>query len=149
MEGFHKRSGEIRMPDKILTIEEVHTINWMMEREWKHSRTKLDKICISQMGTWSSGRACSGLRGEEMLLINLFRTTKSVIKFMKTDSPDPHFKFVILGRTKGAQEDGHKFAIPCVKEVTGTQLRPGIWLKRLLGVKKELGRRMKNNFRDT
>jgi hypothetical protein len=56
-----------------------------------------------------------------MLLINLFGTTKtkSVTKFMKTDSPNPHFKFAILGRTNGAQEDGHKFAIPCVKEVMG------------------------------
>jgi hypothetical protein len=74
-----------------------------------------------------------------MLLIDIFGTAKSAEKCMKKDSPDPHFKFVIIGRTKGIQEDGHKFAIPCVKESQGTHLRPGIWLERLLCVKKEMG----------
>ena len=45
----------------------------------------------------------------------------------------------MLGRTKGVQEDGHKFAIPCVKVTQGTHLRPGVWLERLLKVKEELG----------
>jgi hypothetical protein len=111
----------------------------MMEREWKHSRTKTDKKRISEMGTWISGGVCTGLGGEEMLLIDIFGTAKSVTKCMRTDSPDPHFKFVIIGRTKGVQEDGYKFAIPCVKVTTGTHLRPGVWLEHLLEVKKELG----------
>jgi hypothetical protein len=40
---------------------------------------------------------------------------------------------------KRVQEDGHKFGIPCVKETLGTHLRPGIWLERLIGVKREMG----------
>jgi hypothetical protein len=40
---------------------------------------------------------------------------------------------------KGVQEDGHKFAIMCVKETQGTHLRPGVWLERLVNVKKEMG----------
>lgn len=74
-----------------------------------------------------------------MLLIDLFGTAKSVTQLMKKDALDPHFKFIILGRTKGVQEDGHTFAIPCVKETQGTHLRPGIWLERLVCVKKETG----------
>jgi hypothetical protein len=139
MEGLHKRVVEIRMPDRILTIEEVHAIDRMMEREYKHARTKMDQKWISEMGAWISGGVCMELRGEEMLLIVLFSTAKSVSQFMKKDSPDPHFKFVIIGRTKGVQEDGHKFAIPCIKETQGTHLRPGVWLERLLWVKKEMG----------
>jgi hypothetical protein len=43
MEGLHKRVlGEIRMPDKILTIEEVHAIDRALERECMHARTKAD-----------------------------------------------------------------------------------------------------------
>jgi hypothetical protein len=139
MEGLHKRVGEIRMPDKILTIEEVHAIDRMMEREWKHTRTRQDKKRISEMATWSIGGVCTGLREEEMLLIDLYGTGKSVSQFMKSDAADPHFKFIIIGRTKGVQEDGHKFAIPCVKETEGTHLRPGVWLQRLLDVKREIG----------
>jgi hypothetical protein len=90
------------------------------------------------MGTWLSGGVCRGLRGEEMLLIDLYGTAKSVAQFLKSDSPDPHFKFAIIGRTKGVQEDGHKIAIPWVKETSGTHLMPGVlWVKRLIdGVKK-------------
>ena len=74
-----------------------------------------------------------------MLLIDLYGTQQSVTQFMGAAALDPHFKFVILGRTKGVQEDGHKFAIPCVKETQGTHLRPGIWLERFLTVKREMG----------
>ncbi len=74
-----------------------------------------------------------------MLLIDVCGTAKSVSQFMKPGSPDPNFKFVILGRTKGVQEDGHKCAIPCIKETQGTHLRPGVWLERLINVKREMG----------
>jgi hypothetical protein len=139
VEGLHKRVGEIRMPDKILTIEEVHATDRTLEREHTHARTKDDQKRISEMGTWIGGGACTGLRGEEMLLIDLHGTAKSVDRFMKKESVNPHFKFVMLGRTEGVQEDGCKFAIPCVKETQGAHLRPGIWLERLIGAKEELG----------
>jgi hypothetical protein len=147
MEGLHKRVGEIRMPDRILTIEEIHAIDQCLEREFVHAKGKEDQKRLSELGTWFSGGICTGLRGEEMLLIDLYGTAKSVAQFMKEDASDPHFKFVILGRTKGVQEDGHKFAIPCVKVTQGTHLRPGIWLKRLLKVKKELGQTNGKLFR--
>jgi hypothetical protein len=139
MEGLHKRVGEIRMPDKILTIEEVHAIDRTLERECIHARTEAARKRISEMGAWISGGVCTGLRGEEMSLIDLHGTAKSASRFMKKDSIDPHFKFVILGRTKGVQEDGHKFAMPCVKETQGAHLRPGVWLERLIQAKEELG----------
>jgi hypothetical protein len=139
MEGLHKRVGEIRMPDKILRIEEIHAIHRVLEREFAHAKTRLDRKRISEIGTWIIGGICTGLRGEEMLLVDLFGTAKSADRFMKRNALDPHFKFIILGRTKGVQEDGHKFAIPCVRETEGTHLKPGIWVERLLEVKKELG----------
>ena len=68
MEGLHKRVGEIRMPDKILTIEEIHATDRILEREFAHARTKEDRKRISELGTWFSGGVCTGLRGEEMPL---------------------------------------------------------------------------------
>jgi hypothetical protein len=35
--------GEIRIPDRILSIEEIHAIGRMMEKEPKHAKTKTDK----------------------------------------------------------------------------------------------------------
>lgn len=60
-----------------------------------------------------------------MRLIDLYGTAKIVNQFMKESDPDPHFKFVIRGRTKGTQEDGHKFAIPCVKITQGHSFETG------------------------
>ncbi len=87
------------MPDKILTIEEIHAVDRTLEQEHIHAPT-------NEMGTWISGGVCT------MLLIDSCGTAKSVDRFMKRDCIDPHFKFVMLGRTKGAQEDGHKFRNP-------------------------------------
>jgi hypothetical protein len=70
MEGLHKRVEEIRMPDKILMIEEVHAINWTLEQEFKHAWTRAERKRIREMGTWLIGGVCTGLRGEEMLLID-------------------------------------------------------------------------------
>jgi hypothetical protein len=98
------------------------------------------------MGTLISGGVCTGLRGEEMLLIDLFGTAKSILQFMVKDSADPHFKFVIIGRTKGVQEDGHKFATPRVRETQGTHLRPGVWVDQLINVKRGLGQTHGNLF---
>jgi hypothetical protein len=91
------------------------------------------------MGTWISSGTCAGLRGEEISLVGLHGTAESVARFVEKESIDPHFKLVTLGRTQGVQEDGHKFAIPCVKETQGAHLRPGIWLERSIEAKEELG----------
>jgi hypothetical protein len=84
------------------------------------------------------------------MFIDVFGTAKSVIKCMDKDSLDLYFKFVIIGRTKGVQEDGHKIVIPCIKEeVQGSHLRPEVWrLKHLIGVKKELGQTWQTIFNE-
>ena len=63
------------------------------------------------MGAWLMGGFCTGLRGEEMLLVDMLGTSTSVQRLMKDGAADPHFKFVIIGRTKGVQQDRKTFAI--------------------------------------
>jgi hypothetical protein len=53
------------------------------------------------------GGFCTGIRGEEMLLIDMFGTAASIRRPMKENAPDPHFKLIVIGRTKGAQQDGN------------------------------------------
>jgi hypothetical protein len=64
---------------------------------------------------------------------------KSITKCIRKDPADLHFMFVIIGRTEGDQEDGHKFVIPCIQETQGGHLRLGVRLERLIDVKRELG----------
>ena len=139
MHGVHKRVGEVRKPDEIVSIDVLHAVDRILENEWKGAKTHDQKRRTCEMGAWMMGSFCTGLRGEEMLLIDLFGTRTSVEKTMGDGASDPHFKFVIIGRTKGVQQDGKAFGIPCVKVTTGTGLRPGVWVKRLIDMKKVVG----------
>jgi hypothetical protein len=74
-----------------------------------------------------------------MLLIELAGTANS-LRFLK-DPVTPHFCFCILGRTKGNQLSGAKFEMTCVAITTGTNIRPGRWVKRLVTTIHAEGRR--------
>jgi hypothetical protein len=74
-----------------------------------------------------------------MLLIEFSGTAKSIENL--NDANEPHFVFVISGRTKGNQLSRANFGIPCVETTEGTQLRPGRWVKRLVGMKRTTGNR--------
>lgn len=138
MSGIHKRVGQVRKPDKEMTIEILHGADAILEEQWSGARTISKKKRIAEMGTWFSAGFCTGLRGEEMLNIELAGTANS-IKHLG-DLVNPHFKFVLLGRTKGNQLSGAKFGVPCVPITSGTNLRPGRWVKRLVEALHATGR---------
>jgi hypothetical protein len=54
MEGLHKRVGEFRMPDKILTIEQIHAIDRILEREFPMRELKRIE---SESVSWELGSA--------------------------------------------------------------------------------------------
>ena len=135
MHGVHKRVGEVRKPDEIISIDVLHAVDKILEAEWKNSKAPEPTRRICEIGAWMMGGFCTGLRGEEMLLVDTLGTATSVQRLMKDDAPDPHFKFVVIGRTKGVQQDGKSFGIPCVKITKATGLRPGVWVKRLMDIK--------------
>jgi hypothetical protein len=136
IQGVHKRVGEVRKPDAIITIEVLHAADKILEEEWKNAGTVELKRRVSEVGAWMIGGFCTGLRGEEMILIDMFGTAASVERLMRDDAENPHFTFVVIGRTKGVQQDGKKFAIPCVKVTETTSLRPGVWVKRLVDIRR-------------
>jgi hypothetical protein len=139
MTGIHKRVGQVRKPDKEMTIEVLHAADAILEEQWSGARTIGQKKRIAEMGTWFSGGFCTGLRGEEMLNIELAGTANSLTHL--DDEVNPHFKFILLGRTKGNQLSGAKFGVPCVPITEGTNLRPGRWVKRLVETIHTSGRR--------
>jgi hypothetical protein len=95
------------------------------------------KCRVAEMGVWFIAGFCTGLRGEENLLIEFAGTAKS-LKFLG-DLECPHFILVISGRTKGVQLAGAKFGIPCAATTEGTHLQPGRWVKRLVTLMKDEG----------
>ena len=65
-----------------------------------------------------------------MTLIELAGTSASLRLLFNPEPGLPsHFLFLVSGRTKGHQESGAKFALPCVG-VTQSGLKPGRWVYR-------------------
>jgi hypothetical protein len=138
MLGVHKRVGTVRCPDKDLPIEVIHAIDVILEQEWLKCVRAQDQKRVAEIGAWFLGGFCTGLRGEEMPLIELAGTANS-LKHLRDN--EPYFVFVILGRTKGNRLGGAKFGVPCVAITEGTHLKPGRWIERLVTVLHESGRR--------
>jgi hypothetical protein len=69
-----------------------------LEAEWRQARLPAQKRQVADMGTWFIVGFCSGLRGEEMLLIELAGTAQD-LAFL-SDVACPHFILVVSGRTK-------------------------------------------------
>jgi hypothetical protein len=139
MGGVHKRVGQVRKPDRVLTIDILHAVDRILESAWEHAGTVEERKRAAEMGVWFIGGFCTGLRGEEMLLIELAGTANSLVHL--NDAKNAHFTFVISGRTKSDQSSGAKFGVPCCPVTEGTHLRPGRWVRRLVDVIHGKGRR--------
>ena len=101
-------------------------IEKVLEAEWSMARTYEARRRIAEMGTWFIVGFCSGLHGEEMLIIDLAGTAASLI--FHTDRVCPHFMLTISGRTKGSQLSGTKFSVPIAWTTEYLGLKPGQWV---------------------
>jgi hypothetical protein len=139
MTGVHKQVGQIRRPDKELTINVIHAMDKILEAEWENTIIAVQKKRITEMGAWFIGGFCTGFHGEEIFLNKLAGTANSLVHL--NDKKDAHFIFAILGRTtKANQKSAAKFTIPCAPVIQGTHLRLGHWVKHLM-ILHVLGRR--------
>lgn len=130
MTGIHKRVGEVVRQDWPIPIEVVQYIDKALNRLWRDAVDDASRKKIAEMGVWFVVQFCTGLRGEEMLLVE-FTGTADSLKFLEEES-DPHFLLRIKGRTKGFLISGKGFEIPCVARTGVSGLRPGRWMRRLV-----------------
>jgi hypothetical protein len=130
MEGLHRRVGEIKKQDWPLPIEVLQEVEKLLEYEWKKAKTLTAQKRIAELGVWFIVGFCTGIRGEENLIVELAGTAKS-LKFLN-DAKMPNFAVMILGITKGNRLSGAKFGIPCVAVTEGMNLKPGKWMKPLV-----------------
>jgi hypothetical protein len=124
MEGLHKRVGEVRHQDEAITIEVLRAMESILESKWNQAAQPDVKKRVAKMGAWFIAGFCSGLRGEEMLLIKLAGTAQD-LAFL-SDEVCPHFVFVVSGQTKRNQLSGAKFGVPIAARTEGTNLQPGL-----------------------
>ena len=134
MVGIHKRVGEVRRQDEAFTIEVIQEVKRLLEVEWNgvHKGSAEERRKIAELGVWFIVGFCCGMRGEEMMLIELAGTRNSLESMLDSHG---YFKVVLSGRTKGNQVSGSKFSFPCVNVTSGTGLNPGTWIKRLVEIR--------------
>jgi len=137
MEGLHKRTGEVRKPDRVLTISELHWVEKVLEDEWVLDGSLEHHKRVAEMGVWFIVGFCCGLRGEEHSLIELAGSRNSLVSM---EEEEPNFSVVLAGRVKGNQMEGMKVEIPCVAKTEGTGLEPGKRMKRLIDSLRLMGR---------
>jgi hypothetical protein len=104
MTGIHKRVGKIKRQNEPITIDVLHAVDALLETEWRWTEELVSRLKTAEMGAWIIVFFCTGLRGEEMLLIEFAGTAKSIGNLSAQNLP--HFVFVISGRTKGNQLSG-------------------------------------------
>jgi hypothetical protein len=85
MGGLHKRVGELKKQDEPLSIDMLKAAENILELEWARAKNGF----------------CSGLRGEEMVLIERAGTVNS--RLVHLADKDPWFKLVISRLTKENQ----------------------------------------------
>jgi hypothetical protein len=139
MTGLHRRVGEIKKQDWPIPIDALHAVDKILEEEWSRATTLTGQKRIAEMGVWYTSGFTSGLRGEEMLIIELAGTANS-LKYLE-DPVLPSYELMVLGTTKANRLSGAKFGIPCVAVTEGTNLRPGRWIKRLVEIIHHQGRK--------
>jgi len=109
-----------------------------LELEWQRDggENRRERKRISEIGVWLIVGFCTGMRGEEMVLIELAGTRNS-LEHMNED--EGYFKVVISGRTKDNQLSGSKLSFPIVNNKRGTGLHPRTWIRRLINIRNEEG----------
>jgi hypothetical protein len=83
----------LSLPDKEVTIDVFPAADRILEAEWNQATSVAQKKRVNkrvaEMGTWFIGGFCTGLRGEEMLLIEVAGTANSLCNM--TRAKNGHF----------------------------------------------------------
>jgi len=92
----------------------------------------IERKRVAELGVWFIVDFCCGMRGEEMIVIELAGTRNSMENMTEEEG---YFKVDVSGRTKGNQISGAKFSFPCINNTMGNGLNPGTWMMRLVQIR--------------
>lgn len=130
MLGMHKRMGDVWIPDRAVTLAEVHSIFSLLEDDWNtfegDTRGRYD-VALSAVMTLAG--FFGGLRGEEITRVDvssLLHHWREAITFAGA----PHVPLMLAGRFK--REIGEKLFCQPLAPVTKSGIRIQLWFERLL-----------------
>lgn len=135
--GCHKRMGDVWIPDRAITVDELHVALEILEEKW--GRTDLDfgeRLEVALTGALLVIGFTAALRGEEMPQIDL----GPMYKYWEEGDRHPrlkHVPLVLLGRFK--QTIGEKLYFQPLAQVTNSGIQVKQWVGRVLFLYKKAG----------
>jgi len=71
MVGYYKQVGQLLVQDLAILIEVLLAVQHYLEEQWGLAQTETERQSVSKMGVLFVICFCLGLRGEEVLLIDI------------------------------------------------------------------------------
>ena len=130
LSGCHRRMGDVWIPDRAVTIEEIHVGLEILEKEWKTSPQGQRRLEVALSGALVIVGFCAALRGEEIPQVDVGLIRKyweEAISYKKA----AHVPLAMAGRFK--QTNGlFKLYVQPLAETTQSGIQIRLWLERAI-----------------
>jgi len=137
MQGMHKRMGDVWIPDRALTLDEVLHMLLILEEDWATmanddvGRLQCALLACAILGTFGNG-----LRGEELIRTELGEIRKYWEESLGHPTT-PHVPWVMSGRFKQVVGEKLYFQPMAIRSKSGLEYKR--WLERMIYSYKQFG----------
>jgi hypothetical protein len=135
--GLHKRMGDVVKSDYAVTSEIVKELLDQLDSEWEVATSDAEKKRIADMGFLIAAGFLCGLRGEEIMKVDLGGLTKHLDKG-RDHAACPHLIVPLLGRLKGETGERHHMMVMARESRSG--IVGGVWADRVVEVNRRNNR---------
>ena len=135
--GLHKRMGDVVKSDYAVTSEIVKELLEQLDSEWEVASCDSERKRIADMGLVIAAGFLCGLRGEEIMKVDL----GGLMKYLdpgRDHATCPHLIVALLGRLKG--ETGERYHMMVMSRVSRSGIVGGIWADKVVEVNRRNGR---------
>jgi hypothetical protein len=137
MQGSHRRMGDVWIPDRALTIDELLKALEVLEEDWNDfAHDTESQLQVSLLGSAICAGFSGGLRGEEVPRADLGLIREHWAEALNHPRA-PHVPWAMVGRFK--KETGEKVFYQPLAVVTKSGIENGKWIKRAVDSYAKLG----------
>jgi hypothetical protein len=137
MQGCHRRMGDVWMPDRALTIDELLHCLVLLEEDWlAFANDPAGRLRTALTGFSLTAGYCAALRGEEITQLDLGAMRKYWEEALSHPT-NPHIPYVLIGRFKNLTGEKEFFQPVVIKTASGIDNRK--WAHRAITAYEDVG----------
>ena len=147
MEGQHERLGDVRIPDRALSIDELLALMVELEQAWDLAKENTElRFEIATIGCIVANGFCGGLRGEELPHV-LLKATRDATEDAAAHRRFAYVMLILRGKFKGLT--GIRLHHVPLAATSNSGIANRRWLYRLLLCYEEAGVKAGPLFRES